>query len=138
MGAKGAQSQILSILHPNAILKPNPDPNAHPNPQPSPNLPLPPPVALTKIEYWDRAGGGRNIVLETTTTNEVRTGKWMRAAQKGLKMSCIHPFGHHNWTRIKPFFSGAHTLPQGGGACLPFWKFWVPSTETPSPSPGWG
>ena len=33
-------------------------------------------------------------------TNEVRTRKWMRAAQKGLKMSCIHLFGHHNWTRI--------------------------------------
>ena len=31
----------------------------------------------------------------------------MRAAQKGLKMSGIHPFGHHNWTRIifgKPWF----------------------------------
>ena len=31
----------------------------------------------------------------------------MRAAQKGLKMSCIHPFGHHHWTRIifgKPWF----------------------------------
>ena len=31
----------------------------------------------------------------------------MRAAQKALKMSCIHPFGHHNWTRIifgKPWF----------------------------------
>ena len=40
------------------------------------------------------------------------------------------------WT--KPFFSGAHTLPQGGGACLPFWKFWVPSAETPSPPPGVG
>ena len=24
----------------------------------------------------------------------------MRAAQKGLKMSCVHLFGHHNWTRI--------------------------------------
>ena len=62
---------------------------------------------LTRIEYWDRAGGGRIIVLETSTTNEVRTRKWMRAAQKGLKMSCIHPFGHHNWTRIifgKPWF----------------------------------
>ena len=34
------------------------------------------------------------------TTNEQRTGKWMRAARKGLKMSCIHPLGHHNWTRI--------------------------------------
>ena len=53
-------------------------------------------LALTRIEYWDRAGGGRNIVLETSTTNEVCTRKWMRAAQKGLKMSCIHPFGHHN------------------------------------------
>ena len=40
-------------------------------------------------------------------TNEVRTGKWMRAAQKGLKMSRIHPFGHHNSPRImfgKPWF----------------------------------
>ena len=39
-------------------------------------------------------------------TNEVRTGQWM-AAQKGLKMSRVHPFGHHNWTRIscgKPWF----------------------------------
>ena len=40
--------------------------------------------------------------------------------------------------KTKPFFSGAHTLPQGGGACLPFWKFWVPSAETPSPPPRWG
>ena len=56
--------------------------------------------ALIRIEYWDRAGGGRNIVHETFTTNEVRTKKWMRAAQKGLKMSCIHLFGHHNWNKI--------------------------------------
>ena len=31
----------------------------------------------------------------------------MRAAQKGLKMSYIHPFGHHKWTGIifgKPWF----------------------------------
>ena len=33
-------------------------------------------------------------------TNEVCTAKWMRACQKGLKMCCIHPFGHHKWTRI--------------------------------------
>ena len=39
--------------------------------------------------------------------------------------------------RYKPFFSGLHTLPQGGGACLPFWKFWVPSAESPPP-PGGG
>ena len=58
-----------------------------------------PPSNHTRIEYWDRAGGGRNIVSETSTTNEVRIRKWMRAAQKGLKMSCIHPFGPHNWTR---------------------------------------
>ena len=61
-------------------------------------------LALTRIEYWDRAGGGRNIV---STTNEVRNGKWMRASQTGLKMSGIHPFGHHKWTRIifgKPRF----------------------------------
>ena len=60
-------------------------------------------LTLTTIEYWDRAGGdwdqasgGKNIVQETSTTYEVHTGQWMRAAQKGLKMSCIHPFGHHN------------------------------------------
>ena len=57
-------------------------------------------LTLTRIEYWDQGGGGRNIVLETSTTNEVRTGKWSRAAQKGLKISCIHPLGHHKWTRI--------------------------------------
>ena len=57
-------------------------------------------LTLTRIEYWDRAGGGWNIVSETSTTIGVHTGKWMRAAQKGLKMSHIHPFGHHNWTRI--------------------------------------
>ena len=33
-------------------------------------------------------------------TNEVRTRKWTTAAQNGLKMSCIHPFGYHNWTKI--------------------------------------
>ena len=40
-------------------------------------------------------------------TNEVCTRKWMRAAQMGFKMSGIHPFGHHNRTRIiigKPWF----------------------------------
>ena len=64
-------------------------------------------VTLTKIRYWDRAGGGRNIVYAILTTNEVRLGKWTRAAQMGLKMSYIHPFGHHNWTGImfgKPWF----------------------------------
>ena len=36
----------------------------------------------------------------------------------------------------KPFFSGLDTLPQGGGgACLPFLKFWVPSAESPPPPP---
>ena len=52
-------------------------------------------VTLTKIRYWDRAGGGRGIVYEMLTTNEVRLGKWTRVAQMGLKMSYIHPFGHH-------------------------------------------
>ena len=65
-------------------------------------IPIPLPLALTlaliltRIEYWDRAGGGRNIVEETSMTNQVHTGQWMRAAQKGLGMSCIHQFGHHN------------------------------------------
>ena len=64
-------------------------------------------MTLTRIEHWDRVGGGRNIVYETLTANEVRTGKWMRVAQKGLKMSCIHPVGHHISTGIisgKPWF----------------------------------
>ena len=33
--------------------------------------------------------------------------KWTRAAQKGLKMCCFYPFGHHKLTRIifgKPRF----------------------------------
>ena len=77
---EGARRKLLSTLHPNTIL------------MPTPTLSL----TLTKTEYWDRAGGGRNIVQETSTTNEVSIGKWMRAAQKGLKMGCIHPFGHHN------------------------------------------
>ena len=32
-------------------------------------------LALTRIEYWDGAGGGRNIICESSTTNEVPTGK---------------------------------------------------------------
>ena len=35
----------------------------------------------------------------------------------------------------KPVFSGLDTLPQGGGACLPFWKFWVPLAESRPPPP---
>ena len=52
-------------------------------------------------------------------TNDVCTGKWMRAAQKALKMSGIHPFGHHNWARIifgKPWFwpaFGPFVVPNG-------------------------
>ena len=58
-------------------------------------------LTLTRIEYSDRVRGGRNIVEETFTRNEVHTGKWTRAAQIGLKMSCIHRLvGHHNWTGI--------------------------------------
>ena len=36
-GTKGARGKILSILHPNTILKPDSDPNAHRNPKPRPN-----------------------------------------------------------------------------------------------------
>ena len=64
-------------------------------------------LAPTRTEYWDRGGGARNIVQESSMKNEVRSGKWMRVAQKGLKMSCIPPSGHHNWTTIvfgKPWF----------------------------------
>ena len=28
--------------------------------------------------------------------------------------------------------------PRGGGACLPFWKFWAPSAESPPPPRGGG
>ena len=34
MGTKGNPRKILSTLHPNTILKPNPDPNAPPPPNP--------------------------------------------------------------------------------------------------------
>ena len=47
MGTKAAQRKILSTLHPNTILKPNPDPNTHPNPQPSP-YPTPTPTPSPK------------------------------------------------------------------------------------------
>ena len=40
---------------------------------------------LIGIEYSDLAGGGSNIVEETSTTTEVHTRKPMRAAQKGSK-----------------------------------------------------
>ena len=66
MGTKGAQRKILSTLRPNTILKPNR------NLMPTPTLSLvlavhlPLPLALTatltRIEYLDRVGGGRNIV----------------------------------------------------------------------------
>ena len=36
MGTGAAQRKILSILHPNTILKPNSHPNTHPYPQPTP------------------------------------------------------------------------------------------------------
>ena len=111
MGTKAAKRKILSTLHPSTVLKPT----LTLTPTPTQTLPLPLPLRLapslalaqSKIWYWDRAGGERNIVQETSTRNEVRIGKWMRAAQKALKMSCIHPFGHHNYTTVifgKPWF----------------------------------
>ena len=60
-------------------------------------------LTQTKIEYSNRAGGGGNIVWEITNTNEVHTERLKTRSKK----SCIHPFGHHNWTRItfgKPWF----------------------------------
>ena len=47
-----------SILHPNTILKTNPNPNL----SLVLTLPLALTLTLTRFEYWDRAGGGRNIV----------------------------------------------------------------------------
>ena len=43
----------------------------------------------------------------------------MIAAQKGLNMSCIHPFGHHNWTRIHGGRSRSTPDPKGGGVPPP-------------------
>ena len=37
---------------------------------------------LTRTEYWDPAGGGRNMIQETSTTKEAHTRQWMREAQK--------------------------------------------------------
>ena len=51
-------------------------------------------LSLNRFEYLELADGERNIVSENPRLNEVRIGKWMRAAQKGLKMSCDHTFGH--------------------------------------------
>ena len=69
-------------------------------PLPAPCPPSNHTITITRFEYWDRAGGGRNFLWKISKTNEVPTRKWMRAAQKGLKMSRFHPCGHHNWTRI--------------------------------------
>ena len=61
MNTKGALRKIFSTLHPNTTLKPNLDSSAHP-PTLSILLTLHLTLTLTRIEYWDRAGGGRNIV----------------------------------------------------------------------------
>ena len=60
-------------------------------------------------------------MLETSTTNEVCIGKWMTAAQKALKMSRIHSFGHHNWTRI--IFGKSWFLPAFEPFVVPNWPF---------------
>ena len=48
--------------------------------------------------------------------------------------------GGSGGSKAKPFFGGLVTLPQRGGgvACLPFWKLWVPSSESPPPPVGVG
>ena len=56
MGIKGAQRKILSTLHPNTILKPNPDLMPAPTLRLVLILPVPLALALIKTEYWDRAG----------------------------------------------------------------------------------
>ena len=62
MGTKGARRKFLATLDPNTILKPNPHPDQlHPDAHPTLSLVLTLPLALSRIEYWDRAGGGRNI-----------------------------------------------------------------------------
>ena len=47
-----------AVEHPNTILEPNLDSNAIP----TLSLLLTLHLTLSRIEYWDRAGGGRNIV----------------------------------------------------------------------------
>ena len=65
MGAKGSQCSMRtkgarrkSTLHPNTMLKPI----LTLTPTPTLSLVLTLPLALTRIEYWDRAGGGRTIM----------------------------------------------------------------------------
>ena len=75
MGAKGAQRNLLSTLHPNNILKPNPDPNAHLKPKPGPTpTPTPNPspssnprlgselVLVSKMESNDVAKAAMNEI----------------------------------------------------------------------------
>ena len=68
MGAKAAERKALSS-NPNLTL--------------TPTRTLSIVLALSKIQYCDQAGGGRNMVYDTSMTNQVHSGKWMRAAQKG-------------------------------------------------------
>ena len=65
--AKG--DRILSTLHPNTTLKPNPDPTTHPNPQPSPNpTPTPTPSPSPKPEPPPPPGSrGNNAKMEKST-----------------------------------------------------------------------
>ena len=50
------------------------------------------------------------LVLYVSRAREVHTRKWMTTAQKGLRMTCIHPFVLHNWANFEnhgfdPFLS---------------------------------
>ena len=101
MGTKAARRTILSTLHPNSILKPNLDRSTHPNPQPGPiPTPTPTPRPSRRPSPNPSPNPNQDWILGPSwwgkehclgdfndTTNEVRTGKWMTAAQRGLKMS---------------------------------------------------
>ena len=75
----------------NSTICPRPAPKRPPRAPESVHIGRRQPQTKTRIEYWDRAGGGQNIVQEISTTNEVRTGKWMRAAQNELCSSVWAP-----------------------------------------------
>ena len=94
-GAEGAQKFFFlarvaplptwAVEHPNTILEPNLDSDAIP----TLSLLLTPHLTLTRTEYWDRAGGERNITFKAFC--DFRQAK---IAYNGLKTGPFHLFMH--------------------------------------------
>ena len=59
---KGARRKILSALHPNTILNPNPDPNTHPTPKPT-STPIPTPTPTPNPSPRSNPRLGLQLVL---------------------------------------------------------------------------